>query len=352
MLVQIDRCQTLLGRSREWAKFAAAPFREALSCSLELLGAPSLEEGKDENGRSVWTFPALDRRAATDPSWAATLDTLRVPRKTDQKLADWRRDAPIRPVIFEDSGVLGEDTVHLHLEQRVAQRLLARFRAQGFVHHDLSRACLAQTKDSVPRVVLLGRLSLYGRRAERLHEALVPVAARWTEPTHRREPLRTYAREAEVRTLALLDESLSGGGSVPTEIVQRRLLDAAPRDIDELLRHLEPRADESARAAADALRERGERESKLLHQTLERQRGRVLEEIERHRREFGQIAMDFGDDRNARQQLEADMRHWERRLAQFDTDLEREPERIRRFYDIQRTRMEPVGLVYLWPETN
>ena len=352
LLVQIDRCQTLLERSRNWAKFDAVPFREALSCSLELLGAPPLEEGRDEDGRTIWTFPALDRRAATDASWAATLDTLREPRKTDQKLADWRRDAPIRPVIFEDSGMLSEDTVHLHLEQRVAQRLLARFRAQGFIHHDLSRACLAQTRDSVPRVVLLGRLSLYGRRAERLHEELVPITARWTEPALRREPLRAYAREAETRSLALLEESLGGGGSAPDEVVQRRLLDAAPRDIEELLRYLEPRAKESAHAAAEALIERGECESKLLHETLERQRGRVMVEIERHRREFRQIAMDFGDDRDARQQLEANMRHWERRLEQFDADIEQEPERIRRFYDIQRTRVEPVGLVYLWPESN
>jgi hypothetical protein len=41
--------------------------------------------------------------------------------------------------VFEDAGVLTEDTVHLHLEQRVAQRLLARFRSQGFIYHDLSR---------------------------------------------------------------------------------------------------------------------------------------------------------------------------------------------------------------------
>ena len=352
LLVQIDRCQTLLDRSRDWARFDAAPFREALSCSLELLDAPPLEEGEDEDGRPVWTFPPLDRRAVTDPSWAATLDTLRVPRKSDQKLVDWRRVAPIRPIVFEDAGVLSEDTVHLHLEQRVAQRLLARFRAQGFIYNDLSRACLAQTKDSIPRVVLLGRLSLYGRRAERLHEELVPVAARWTEPVLRREPLRAYAREAEVRTLALLDESLGSGSSAPNEVVQRRLLDAAPRDIEELLRHLEPRAEESARAAVEALSERGEREAKLLHETLGRQRGRVREEIERHRREFAQIAIDFGDDEGGRQQLEANMRHWERRLAQFDADLEREPERIRRFYDIQRTRIEPVGIVYLWPESN
>ena len=38
---------------------------------------------------------------------------------------------------------------------------------------DLSRACLAQASDSIPRVILLGRLSLYGRGAERLHEFLV-----------------------------------------------------------------------------------------------------------------------------------------------------------------------------------
>ena len=36
------------------------------------------------------------------------------------------------------------------------------FTAQGFVHHDLSRACLAQTSDAIPRVILLGRLCLYG----------------------------------------------------------------------------------------------------------------------------------------------------------------------------------------------
>ena len=92
-------------------------FRDAISCSLELLGAEPLSEDKDDAGSPVWTFPPLDRRAATDPSWTATLDTLRIPRKTNEKLAEWRRDAPIRPVVFEASKTLTEDTVHLHLEQ-------------------------------------------------------------------------------------------------------------------------------------------------------------------------------------------------------------------------------------------
>ena len=346
---QIERCRNLLEASRAWTGFAPTPFRDALSCSLELLEAPPLAEGRDEAGRPVWTFPPLERRAATDPSWTATLDTLRAPRRIDQKLADWRRDAPIRPVVFDDAGELSEDTVHLHLEQRLAQRLLARFRAQGFVYHDLSRACLVQAKDSIPRVILLGRLCLFGRQAERLHEELVPVAARWTDPVQRRSPLRAYAREAETRTLALLEEALGGDGG-PHEVVRRRLLAAAPRDIDELRPQLEPRALELAAVAERRLAERGEGESRSLHDTLQRQRGRVVAELDRREADYEQLALAFKE--GEMRQLDADMRHWRRRLAQFEQDLEREPARIREFYEVRARRVEPVGLVYLWPETN
>ena len=346
---QIERCRNLLGASRAWTGFAPIPFRDALSCSLELLDAPPLAEARDEAGRTVWTFPPFERRAATDPSWTATLDTLRAPRRIDQKLADWRRDAPVRPVVFEDAGELSDDTVHLHLEQRLAQRLLARFRAQGFLYHDLSRACLAQAKDSIPRVILLGRLCLFGRQAERLHEELVPVAARWTDPAGRRSPLRAYARQAETRTLALLEEALGGGGG-PNEVVRRRLLAAAPRDIDELRPQLEPRALELAAIAERRLSERGERESRDLQDTLQRQRQRVVGELERREADYEQLALAFKE--GEMRQLDADMRHWRRRLTQFEQDLEREPARIRGFYDVRARRVEPVGLVYLWPETN
>ena len=350
LAAQVERCRTLLDRSRRWVGFDAAPFRDALSCSLELLGAGPLIRGGNGGEGETWTFPALDRRAGADPSWAATLDTLRAPRKTDQKLADWRREAPIRPVVFEDAGVLSDDTVHLHLEQRVAQRLLARFRAQGFVHHDLSRACLAQTSDSIPRVILLGRLCLYGRRAERLHEEIVPLAARWVELARRSGPLRAYAREAETRTLDLLEQALARPDRAPHDAVRARLLDAAARDIGDLFPQLEPRAAELAATAAERLRERGARESRELDDTLRRQRERVVEELERHQGRFRQITLDFDDEE--RRQLQSNMRYWRTRLDQFDRDLEREPPRIRAFYEVQAQRVEPVGLVYLWPETN
>ena len=347
---QIARCQSLLDGSRGWAGFEAAPFRDALSCSLELLGANPLTETTDEDGRRAWAFPPLDQCSQTDPSWATTLDTLRAPRKQNQKLADWRREAPIRPVLFEDAGVLSEDTVHLHLEQRVAQRLLARFRSQGFIHHDLSRSCLAQATDAIPRVILLGRLSLYGRGAERLHEELVPLAARWVEPSQRRGALQAYAREAEAKTLDLLERSLGDAGRrVPDVTRQRKLLDTTARDIEELLPQLEPRAEEMAALAIEKLRLRGVDEENSLRETLKRQRQRVVEELAKYEGQFQQLTFDFGEDE--KRQLESDMRSWRTRLEQFDRDLKQEPQRIREFYEVRAKRIEPVGLVYLWPET-
>lgn len=350
LMAQIERCRTLLEASRSWVGFEPEPFRDALSCSLELLGADSLAESRDADGKTVWSFPLL-RRAESDSSWAATLDTLRAPPQQNQKLADWRREAPIRPVVFEDAGELTEATVHLHLEQRVARRLLARFRSQGFIHHDLSRACLAQASDSIPRVILLGRLSLYGRGAERLHEELVPLAARWVEPSQRKGKLTAYAREAEVRTLELLERSLVElRRRVPGESIQRKLLASVLRDLEELRPQLEPRAGELAALAIDKLQKRGEREEKDLRETLVRQRARVREKLAKHEAEFQQLTLAFGDEE--KRQLESDMRSWRARLEQFDRDLEREPQRFRDFYEVRAQRIEPVGLVYLWPETN
>ena len=349
---QIARCQDLLERSREWTGFASAPFRDALSCSLEVLGNEPLKEATDEYGRKVWLFPPLDRRAETDPSWADTLDSLRTPRKQGQKLAEWRREAPIRPVVFKDTGVITEDTVHLHLEQRVANRLLARFRAQGFVHHDLSRACLAHAADSIPRVILLGRLSLYGQRAERLHEELVPITARWIEPSQRKAALQPYARDTEMRTLELLNQALNDSNvRMPGNAIEGRLLASASWDVEELLPHLEPRAEEVAESSIEKLRARGAKEAKDLRETLQAQRDRVRKMLAKHDDpKVEQLTLGFDGDE--KRQLEANIRSWRQRLEQFDRDLAEEPDRIRDFYEVRARRVEPVGLVYLWPETN
>lgn len=350
---QIERCRSLLENSRTWTGFEAEPFREALSCSLEMLGAEPLKTTLDEYGRQVWSFPLMEQCAHTDRSWASTLDTLRSPRRPNQNLAEWRRDAEIRPVVFEDVGILSEDSVHLHLDQRVAQRLLARFKSQGFIYQDLSRACLAQSNDSIPRVVLFGRLSLYGKGAERLHEELVPITARWHEPSERKGTLQAYAQEAENKTLDLLESALKKAALLqPNAVIQQKLLQTAAQDIEDLLPQLEKRSEELAKSAKEKLKKRGSKEAKELREILSKQQARVREELQKYEdsQNFVQLTFDFVEEE--KKQLESDIRAWKIRLEQFERDLATEPPRIQSFYEVKATRFEPVGLVYLWPETN
>jgi hypothetical protein len=137
---------------------------------------------------------------------------------------------------------------------------------------------------------------------------------------------------------------------MPGEPIQRKLLAAAPRDIEELLPKLEPHAKGRVELAIDKLKKRGETEAKDLRETLERQRERVREELAKYEGEFQQTTLDFGE--QEKRQLEADMRSWRSRLEQFDRDIEHEPPRIREFYEVRARRIEPIGLIYLWPETN
>ncbi len=350
---QIERLRGLLSESQKSIGLDKEHFRSAISCALELIGAEPLKPGGETAGpagppRS--TFPALDRREGADPTWADTMDTLRVPRARDQKPWEWRRTSPIRPVVFEDPGTMDDTVVHLHLEQRVVQRLLGRFMAQGFGLHEMSRACLTQTSDAIPRVALLGRLCLYGPGAARLHEEIVPVTARWVDPPLRKEPLKPYARESETRTLALLDQALlSGTGRAITDRVLGQLQAAAPRDVDQLLPHLQARGEEYARDARKMLLDRGAAEARTMREVLETQKAHITDLIAQHRPTNMQLQLGFAEDEI--RQLESNRRYWDKRLQRLDVELETEPGRIRALYEVKAQRIEPVGLVYLWPVT-
>ncbi len=346
---QVDRLRTRLEESKKWIALREDHFRAAISSSLELLGADPLAPGRSADSRiERFAFPPLDQRVGADSTWADTMDALRAPRRKDQKLWEWRRESPIRPVVFEDTGTMEDDVVHLHLEHRVVQRLLGRFTAQGFVLHDLSRACLAQTTDAIPRVVLLGRLCLYGPRAARLHEEIIPVTARWIEPSQRKQPLNPYSRDAESRTLDLLEDALLPTGRPPiNDVIQRRLQETAAQDVGELLSHLDRRGHEVADGAGIKLKERADREADDMRKILEQQQKRVSETADQYRNP--QMSFDF--DQGEQRQLESNKRHWDKRLDAIVRELATEPDRIRGLYEVKARRVEPVGLVYLWPVT-
>jgi hypothetical protein len=52
-----------------------------------------------------------------------------------------------------------------------------------------------------------------------------------------------------------------------------------------------------------------------------------------------------------RRQAESNRRYWDKRLTTLRRELDTEPERIRSGYQVLARRIEPVGLVYLWPVT-
>ena len=347
---EIETLNHRINDARRWIGLDAAQLRDALNCSLDFLRTEPLQESPTPPGEPArYTFPNLQARHGSDPRWAATLDTLRPPAQNDQSLYEWRRQAPLRPVVFEPPPGFDADTVQLHLSHRVVQRLLGRFLAQGFVYHDLSRACLAQADDGIARVVLLGRLALYGTGAVRLHEELVTVTARWVPPADRKAPLTPYGRDAEGRTMSILQQSLKPADSprsVPDAAVQR-LQASLAQDIGELLPHLEHRGGTAREEAEKQLNERGKVESESLRKILEDQRRRVLAKY--RATEAEQLLLGFNDDE--KRQLAADRRHWERWLANVDGDLAREPQRIAEFYRTRSFRLEPVGLAYLWPVT-
>jgi flagellar basal body rod protein FlgB len=357
---QIDRLRTILDSSRKSIGLNEELFRLAISSSLNILGAEPLQpvHAKDQaDGPERCVFPSLDQREGADPTWADTMDTLRSPRDRSQKPWEWRRESPIRPVVFEDPGTMTDDVVHLHLEHRVVQRLLGRFISQGFVFDDLSRACLTQTRDAIPRVVLLGRLALYGPGAARLHEELVPVTARWNDPRDRGEPLSPYARDAESKTLALLDEAFqkSTGRKLETEVMER-LQAAAAQDVKELLDHLQQRGEDYAADAEKKLAERAETEAKAMVEILQRQKKHISStQKAAENRDWKQMRLRFsGDDvdvEEEKRQFDANKRYWAQRLEMLKDELKTEPDRIREVYSVKAKRIEPVGLVYLWPVT-
>ncbi|KAA0895499.1 helicase [Oryzomonas rubra] len=346
---QIDQLRNRINDARKWLGLDMAHFRDALSCSLELLGSEPLNPVPTPPGTPArYVFPNLDTRHGADPTWATTIDTLRALPEDGKRTFQWRKDSPVRPVVFDAPEGIDDDIVQLHLEHRVVQRLLGRFLSQGFVHHDLSRACLAQSSDAIPRVVLLGRLSLYGKGAVRLHEEILTVTARWVEPERRSSRLSPYGRDAESKTLEILEQSFdpSGGRHIPDPVMQR-LKGAIDRDIDELLPHLEKRGEEARKEAEVRLSERGRLESDGMRKILEEQKRRV-------EAEFGktlpdQLTLAFNDDE--KRQMESNRKYWQRWLAHVEVDLRKEPARIMEFYQTSSFRVEPVGLAYLWPVT-
>lgn len=91
----------------------------------------------------------------------------------------------------------------------------------------------------------------------------------------------------------------------------------------------------------------GSKEAEVLRKLLEAQRERIMKKV--NDPGLDQLPLDLGGDEQ--RQLNADRRHWAQRLNELEAEIRGEPERVRRGYDVVAERLEPIGLVYIWPRS-
>ena len=350
LLREQDELRRALERSRERVGVDAHDLQRVASAALSRAGF-ALEGARGASIGNVTTYrlDPTDPAFAQDGGWNDAFDDLRArPRKRGEGLGDWRRNAPIRSIAFEppvqSDGRDADNVVQVHLEHRLVRRLLARFLSQGF-QSKLSRVSVIVGPGAQPRVVLMGRLAIYAAGAARLHEEVIPVTAIWSEADRDRKSLRALGDSGEEKTLNQLEEALREAREAPSAAIAR-IQALVAKDIADLVPTLEKIAAERLVAVSAQLVKRGEEEARSLAGLLERQRARIA----KAHADFdpNQLALP-GVAEEERRERDADRRHWEVRLQRLEKELSEEPQRLRRSYEVRAHRVEPVGLVYLWP---
>lgn len=332
------RAGQLLERSERVLQVDPDALRGVVNVGLSLAGAEGLSPGEPTpKGLSTYVLPDLD------PSWDVTLDTLRPPRRRTESFWEWR-DHPPRPVTFEPLTSISSPAEQLHLAHPLVKRILDRFVSQGFGAHDLSRHCaVVVPKQSVARVIAYARLTLFGHGAARLHDELVAVPAAWTPgeaPSPYKDPV-TAQKAREVTESALAQ----GAAAPPKRICEQALAEAGP-----VFKALWPRLEAEAEArgvdAQNGLSRRARKESEDLKKLLGRQRKETDEDLGT----LLQVMLDEVKDKKQQRQVEMDIEVTKHRQANFERQLLEEPKKIEALYEVQKTRLTPVGLVFAWPE--
>jgi hypothetical protein len=131
------------------------------------------------------------------------------------------------------------------------------------------------------------------------------------------------------------------------DAVERKLQSAAQLDVADLLQHLQARAATVTASAKAVLGARGRHESEAMRTIIEDQRKRILARKEDVKRNEAQLTLGF--DRMELLQLEEERKDWDQRLTAIGREVDEEPARILKSYEVQAHRVEPIGVVYLWP---
>lgn len=348
LLAQLEDLKKLDQKASEHLALKPERLHDVVNLGLALAGAPPLQLRPNSEGS--YDVPPLDELPGADATWRDIMDTLRAPRTRKMPEWEWRTKNPPRPISFEPATTLASETVHLHLSHKLTQRVLAQFRTQAFGEERLSRVTVVfDPTYKRNRVLCIGRLSLYGSGASRLHEELLITAAIWVEgddPT-RLKPFETP--EAEDRAVEALYSVLAHPDQRPVpDHVVKMLMAAAHNDEEALWTTLQARSQARIDWAQAQLHRRARIEAEEMRRILIAQRESLDKELQKRVQTVMPWAL---SEREQKEQYESDTRHIERRRADLEKELPAEPRRIEELYDVKHHRLERVGLVYLWPTT-
>lgn len=357
---ELDRLRPLLEESKERIRFSPRALEDTVSAALEFITGNGLSRSPENAATDLRQFPADACLASGGASWEPSLDTLRrAPLIEDTTPPEFRRrsraaeskDAfkqELLPVVFREKKHPDEPVVQLHLEHPIVQRLLGRFRAQGFRHHDLSRACLATSDTAYAHVILFGRLSLFGAGAARLHEEMIVTAARWSHDDSTKGRLDPAGPKKALEILELFERTIADPQAAEVPQTPRdRYQSSIARDGRALRPHLESVAQKKRSEAEAQLEKRGQAEADAIRKAIERQRERARDFVAKHSDEEEPSLPGMPQDEL--RQLRLDVKACRRYLDESVADLIREPDRIRDFYRVRTWRLEPIGLTYLHP---
>jgi hypothetical protein len=98
----------------------------------------------------------------------------------------------------------------------------------------------------------------------------------------------------------------------------------------------------------DLLAKRGAREADAMRGLIEAQRQRIERELAKL--DDPQYRLALGEPAEVRQR-ELDVRAWRDRVGKIGDELAKQPALIAAAYVVNARRLEPVGLIYLWPAT-
>ena len=216
---------------------------------------------------------------------------LRAPRRRGEDLGAWYARCPLRPIVFEDPGLtdLGEPTPGADRESLIEP-------VHMHLEHRISQR-------------LLGRFMSQGFMYNDLSI----------------RELQVHLEKKAIDLETMVRKELGRAGEKEAENT-RKLLEEQDKRIDKTLADRE-REEAIAKAKAN------EREAKA---------GPTLFDAKRKPNRFTMSVL-------AAKRV-SEKRAMEKRKRDIEREILEEPDRIRGRYAVQTVRLEPVGIVYLWPE--